>query len=113
MGKTVLASPASPSPDLRIYAHCLPEGGGGVGLVAINTGTAPQSVSIGAGGLAWVLTGELVDTREVRVNGRAPGLDAKGDLTGMDGVAASGSLSVPGQAIAFVSVPGAGNPACR
>ena len=30
MGTTVLASPASPSADLRIYAHCLPARKGGV-----------------------------------------------------------------------------------
>ena len=34
MGATVLAAPASPSPELRLYAHCLPARRGGVGLLA-------------------------------------------------------------------------------
>jgi heparanase len=113
MGARVLAAPASPSPDLRLFAHCLPEGRGGVGLVAINTGAAVQSVSIGATGQAWTLTGEPIDTREARVNGVVPGFDAKGQPTGLEGVPVKGALSVPAKAIAFLSVPGAANPACR
>jgi heparanase 1 len=106
MGTTVLASPRSPSPELRIYAHCLAGARGGVGLVALNTGTAPQSLAAGKQALGWVLTGQPLDTREVLVNGKAPKLE------GLDGVAVNGSLALPGEAIAFVAVPDAGNPAC-
>ena len=113
MGTTVLAAPASPSPDLRLYAHCLPAGKGGVGLVAINTGSAPQQIATGGRARAWVLTGQPLDTREVRVNGAAPGLDDRGGLTGLGGVEAGASLAVPGQSIAFIAVAAAGNPACR
>lgn len=114
MGARVLASPASPTPAVRLYAHCLPAGKGGVGLLAINTGETPQKVMTGAPARAWVLTGEPLDTREVRVNGMVPALTASGELSGLRGTEMRGqSLTVPGQAIAFVAVPGAGNRACR
>ena len=113
MGATVLASPKSPLPALRIYAHCLPGRPGGVGLVALNTGSAPQTLGVGRRATAWTMTGEPVDTRAITVNGRTPGLDAKGNLTGLAGARVAGSLRLPGQSIAFVAVPGAGNPACR
>ncbi|WP_214647874.1 hypothetical protein [Novosphingobium aerophilum] len=113
MGATVLAPPASPSPGLRLYAHCLPGKGGGVGLLAINTEASAQSLPLGTKGRSWVLTGQPLDTREVLVNGRVPALTASGNLSGLDGALLGASLTVPGQAIAFAALPGAGNPACR
>lgn len=113
MGTTVLAAPASPSPDLRLYAHCSPGRKGSVGLAAINLGASSQSVALGSRGRAWVISASPLDAKVVAVNGQAPGLDAAGRATGLEGVAVSGSVSVPGQSIAFVEVPGAGNPACR
>jgi heparanase 1 len=113
MGKTVLASPASASSDLRIYAHCLPAGKGSVGLVAINTGTAAQTVATGRKANAWIMTGQPLGTHDVQVNGNTPSFDAKGKLTGLDGVSANGSISAPAQAITFVAVTAAGNPACH
>ncbi len=113
MGSTVLAAPQSPSPELRLYAHCLPAGRGGVGLVAINTGAASQQVATGGRAQAWVLSGQPLDTRDARVNGNVPGLNPRGELTGLDAAEANGSIAVPGQSIAFLAVPSAGNPACR
>lgn len=113
MGATVLASPQSPSPALRLYAHCLPGRPGGVGLVALNTGAAPQTLGVGRRATAWTMSGEPVDTRVIAINGRTPGLDAKGNLTGLKGAPVAGALRVPGQSIAFAAVPGAANPACR
>lgn len=113
MGTTVLAAPPSPAPHLRLYAHCLPGRKGGVGLVALNTGTAPQALPVGRRATAWVMAGQPVDTRTILINGQTPGLSADGALTGLEGAAASGSLALPGQTIAFVAEPGAANPACR
>ena len=59
------------------------------------------------------MTGAPVDTRAIAINGRTPGLDAKGNLTGLAGARVAGALRVPGRSIAFVAVPGAGNRACR
>jgi len=104
MGTTVLASPNSPSPALRLYAQC---------LVALNTGEAPQRLKLGGKATAWTMTGQPIDTRNVRINGLEPGLAANGELTGLNGVAVGGNLAIPGHAIAFAAVPGANNPACR
>jgi heparanase len=113
MGTTVLAAPKSPSPALRLYAHCLAGKPGGVALMALNTGEAPQRLGLGGKGLAWTMTGQPVDTRDVLINGKAPGLDASGQLTGLGGASVAGQVSVPGQAIAFYVVPGANNPVCQ
>lgn len=113
MGATVLASPESPSPALRLYAHCQAGKPGSVAVMALNTGEAPQRLSLGGKGLAWTMTGHPIDTRAVLINGNAPGLDTTGALTGLGGKAVAGNVSVPGQSIAFYVVPGANNQACR
>ncbi|MBA4766127.1 MAG: hypothetical protein H2049_00655 [Porphyrobacter sp.] len=113
MGTTVLASPQSPSADLRLFAHCLKGETGGVAVLALNTGDAEQTINVGTKATAWVMTGAPVDTRSVKVNGTAPQVDEAGDITGLNGVAATGDLSVPGKSIAFVAVADAANAACR
>jgi heparanase 1 len=113
MGTTVLASPRSPSPALRLYAHCMAGKPGGVTVMALNTGEAPQRLSLGGKAQAWTMTGQPIDTRAVLINGKAPGLDASGELTGLGGSAVTGSVNLPGQSVAFYTVPGANNPACR
>lgn len=81
--------------------------------MALNTGEAAQQLNLGGKGLAWTMTGQPVDTRQVLINGNAPSLAANGDLTGLSGAVVAGKVTVPGQAIAFYSLPGAKNPACR
>ncbi len=113
MGTTVLAAPKSPSPDLRLFAHCLRGQPGGVGLLAINTGTSDQTLGVGAGALGWTITGEPIDTRNIKINGLTPGIDTRSNLTNLGGTPVAGSLSVPAQSIAFVAVRNAGNGACK
>jgi heparanase len=113
MGQVVLASPKSPSPALRLYAHCAAGPRGGVTVMALNTGEVPQQLNLGGKGLAWTMTGQPLDTRAVLINGKAPGLNATGQLTGLSGVAVAGSAKLPGQSIGFYTVPGANNPACK
>lgn len=113
MGTTVLASPRSPSPALRLYAHCLAGKPGGVAVMALNTGEAPQRLRLGGKARAWTMIGQPVDTRNVLINGHSPALDAAGMLTGLGGTAIAGSVTLPGKSVAFYAVPGANNPACR
>lgn len=113
MGTTVLASPASPTADLRIYAQCLPARRGGVGLVLLNTGATAERIALPGKAKAWIMTGKPLETRSILINGKAPSVDAHGALTGLDGVTLAGGIVVPGQAIAFAAIPGAANPACR
>ena len=86
---------------------------GGVTVMALNTGEAPQRLNLGGKGQGWTMTGQPVDTRSVLVNGKAPGVSGTGELTGLAGAALNGSVTVPGQAVGFYNVPGANNPACR
>ena len=113
MGSTVLGSPQSPSPAVRLYAHCLAGKSGGVAVMALNTGEAAQTINLGSKGLGWTLTGQPLDTRSVLVNGKAPALSADLKLTGLKGTAIAGKVTLPGQSIAFYAIPGAANPACR
>jgi heparanase len=113
MGTTVLASPKSPSPALRLYAHCQAGKPGGVTVMALNTGEAQQRLNLGGKGQGWTMTGQPIDTREVLINGKAPALDTSGQLTGLAGAPVAGSVTVPGNGIAFYSLPGANNAACR
>jgi len=112
MGTTVLSPPPAPA-GLRLYAQCLPQRGGGIGLVGINTGDAPQQLAIGAKALAWIMQAPSLDSHTVTVNGRQPRFAASGAFSGLEGAAVTGSISVPARSIAFVAVRGAGNAACR
>ncbi|MBK8631480.1 MAG: hypothetical protein IPN84_15190 [Sphingomonadales bacterium] len=113
MGQTVLASPKSPAPELRLYAHCLKGSKGGIGLLAINTGTAAQSLAVGDKASAWVMTGAPLDSKAVKVNGTQPSIDEEGEIDGLDGAPVKGTLSVPATSIAFVAVTDANNAACN
>jgi hypothetical protein len=108
MGSSVLAPPASPSPALRLYAHCLAGKPGGVGLVALNTGSAVQSLTLRQIALVWSLAGQSIETRRITINGTEPGIDTLGTLTGLDGARLTGAW-----AIGFAAIPGANNAFCR
>jgi heparanase len=113
MGRVVLDAPRSPSPDLRLYAHCLSRGRGGVGLLAINTGTSEQSINTGATGQRWTMTATPLDSKMVMINDASPAIDDNGRITGLDSSPVGSSVDLPGQSITFVAVPTAGNKACR
>ncbi len=113
MDKVVLASPRSPSPDVRLYAHCLRGSPGGVALLALNTGTVAQRLALGGRASVWTMTGTPIDTRSIKVNGNAPMMTSAGDIAGLDARPVGGRLALPGQSITFAAMPGAGNPACR
>lgn len=112
MGTTVLAPPAAPAPDVRVYAHCLAGVPGGVGLAAINLGGADQALPLGGEARVFLMQAAPLDSGTLTVSGAMPRLEADGSLSGLDGTAASGSVMLPGQSITFVALAGAGNPAC-
>lgn len=113
MGTTVLASPASPSENLRLYAHCLRDGSGGVGLAAINLGETEAVITPGNGAQVWQMSATALDSREVMINGASPRLGEDGELQGLDPVEADGELAIPAQSIAFIAAPNAGNATCE
>lgn len=113
MGARVLAAPAAPAKDVRLYAHCLPSGRGGVGLVALNTGETQQPLKVGYAFTRWVLTGQPLETRQVLINGKPARADEDGRLEGLDGEAGRNQLNLPARSATFISVPDAANAACR
>lgn len=113
MGTTVLASPARARPGLRLFAQCLRGTPGGVALLAMNSGTTPQRLSPGQGSI-WLMTADQLDRGDAKVNGVVPELARDGSISGLDAVAIRGGrVTLPGQSIAFIAVPGARNRACR
>ncbi len=113
MGTGVLAPPPSPGEAVRLFAHCLNGTPGGVGLAAINLGSAGTELPLGAEARLFVLQASPLDSGTLTINGTTPRLEADGALSGVEGVAASGSMTLPGQSITFVELRQAGNPACR
>lgn len=112
MGTKVLASPLSPSENLRLYAHCMPEVEGGIGLAAINLGSTPQTLNLGKGAQVWLLEAPSLDSTTVTVNGRAPLLQADGSLAGLKAAKAAASVRIPEKSVAYITQPRAGNAAC-
>lgn len=111
MGETVLSQPAPPSGDLRIYAHCLPTGEGGVGLAILNLGADGHELPLGSAASIFSLTAAELDSRTVMVNGAVPAMDDTGEITGLDPVETA-NLAIAPHSITFVSVPAAGNASC-
>lgn len=112
MGTKVLASPASPSAELRLYAHCLKGSAGGVAVAAVNFGGSAQPLPQMAGADAWVMTALPLDSETVSVNGRSPAMSDDGTISGLDSMAAAPTNTIPAQSVAFYVLEGAGNPAC-
>lgn len=114
MGEAVLDAGANQG-DLHVYAHCLRDSRGGVGLVAINLSrTARGSLHVPVGGQEYVLSADVLEGTAVRLNGR-PLRMAKGDrLPALSGKRMRpGVVAIAPTTIAFLSLPGANNPACR
>lgn len=113
MGPIVLATPQDRVDGLRVYAHCLPDLNGGVGLLAINAGEQEQTLAVAGEATAYVMQANDIYSEEVRVNGAVPQVDAVGRISGLAPHHAAGNLLVPARSIAFLSVPEAENPVCR
>ncbi|MCB2065619.1 MAG: hypothetical protein KDE15_03140 [Erythrobacter sp.] len=113
MGTTVLAPPTGMAPGLRVFAQCLPQGQGGVGLLVLNPTDAAINYDPGQPTRLWLLSPADDQLEDLLVNGHAPQADASGMLSGLDPVASSGPVSIGARSIAFMAVDAAHNPACR
>lgn len=115
MGTTVLDAGPSPSPNLYLYAHCLRNQPGGVGLLAINADRADsQELDVPTVSERYTLTArELLDNK-VDLNGSELKLGSNGDLPQLTGKPqASGQVKFAPASITFLAIPHAGNAACR
>jgi heparanase len=114
MGETVLdAGPAQPG--LHVYAHCLRDQTGGVGLVAINLDkTAPAALELATAAQRYTLTADELQSSTVKLNGRTLGMLPGDKLPPLTPVkAGKGKLTLAPASITFLAVPGAKSKACK
>ena len=118
MGTTVLDAGASPSPSLRLYAHCLRGQPGGVALLAINTDkAASHSVQLTTAGERYTLSTpsskNLQDTH-AELNGTELKLGADDEPPHLEGaVTQAGEITFAPATISFVAIPTANTPSCQ
>lgn len=115
MGTTVLDAGVSTSPDLYVYAQCLPHHPGGVTLLAINADTnSEKSIKIPSASERYTLTAPHLISKQVLLNGVALKLGENDSLPALNGFATpAGKVTLAPASISFFAVPGAGNAACR
>lgn len=115
MGATVLKPGASPTPNLHLYAQCLPNVPGGVTLLAINTDrNAPQTLDVSANSERYTLTAPEMEDSRVYLNGKELELGADDSIPSLTGVLThSGSIALPAASITFLAIAEANNPSCR
>lgn len=111
MGNKVLEV-ESPSPTLRLYAHCMKNKSGGVALAAINLSAAATQVRFIGKGKSYVLAG-TDENRSATLNGTLLALGHNDALPEMNGQSVDGSAAVAASGITFIALPGARAPACR
>jgi len=115
MGTTVLDPGPSPSPNLRLYAHCLPKQPGGVAVLAINADKESlQTLRVAAGAERYTLTAKQLLDPTVDLNGKQLELGVNDVLPALEGVPIpSGTVTLAPASITFLAFPKAENAACR
>jgi heparanase len=113
MGEVVLDA-APVKPGLHVYAHCLRNRPGGVGIAAINLDrTQTAALALSAPAERYTLSTDHLQSETVKLNGRP--LRLAGDqLPAIRGLkVAAGELTLAPASVTFFSVPTASNSACR
>lgn len=114
MGAQVLDAGRS-SPDLKLYAHCLPGHPGGVTILAINNSRIrPASIELPLASQRYTLTSRKLDSTSVELNGNELKLDADDELPSFRGdEVKKGNVDLPPTSITFLAVPEAENGDCK
>lgn len=113
MGSTVLDAGASKGP-LHVYAHCMRDRPGGVTVLAINTGSAPESLDVAGSALRYTLSAKKLEDGRVQLNGHDLAVGANGDVPALGGVrTAAGRVVLAPTTITFLAFGDASNPSCR
>ncbi len=115
MGTTVLDPGPSSSPDLHVYAHCLPGKSGGIAVLAINADrSGAHTVEAPLAGTRYTLTAKNLLDKTVDLNGTELKLGADDALPAMRGAKISaGTITLEPASITFLAFPEAGNASCR
>ena len=98
---------------LHVYAHCQRSMPGGVTILAVNLDAKPAALRVRGQADVYRLTAPELQSRSVLLNGRALALGPNDDLPAITPMRATGRVSLAPTSIAFITLPRAGNPACR
>ncbi len=115
MGTRVLDPGVPATANLYVYAHCLQGSRGGVAMAALNTSRdTPQTIRIPAAAGQYTLTSPELFSSTAMLNGQELKAGADGSLPGMKAAdVRAGAVKLAPLSITFLTVPAAGNPACR
>jgi len=114
MGTRVLDPGAEPDATLRIYAHCMKDGPGGVSVVALNIDKSSEHVITLPAGERYALTAPELLSESMMLNGKPLQAAEDGTLPAVTGQQTkAGEQKLPPASITFFTVRGAGNAACR
>lgn len=115
MGTTVLDPGPSPSPSLRLYAHCLRSRPGGVALLAINVSReASQSLGVPIASERYTLTAANLEDKTVELNGVRLELGSGDTLPALKGSwTPSGLVTLAPASSTFLALPSAHNASCQ
>jgi heparanase len=115
MGTTVLDSGVPIGSGLHVYAHCQRDTPGGVALLVINTDRdAPHALRLPTPSMRYTMDAAKLQNTDVRLNGRTLALGAGDALPAIAGAPASaGTVTFAPTTITLLTIPQAGNKACR
>lgn len=115
MGTTVLDSGVPIEPGLHVYAHCLRGIAGGVALLAINNDrNDARTLTLPDASERYTLDATILQGATVRLNGSTLSLESSDQLPRLAGVPMpAGSIALAPATITFLTIPEAGNRACR
>jgi hypothetical protein len=115
MGTTVLDSGVPIEAGLHVYAHCQRGTSGGVALLVINTDRiASQPLTLAKPSERYTLDAASLRAPTVWLNGATLALDDQDDLPPIMGASTpAGVLAFAPATISFLTIPEAGNSACR
>jgi heparanase 1 len=113
MGATVLDAGPAADPQVRLYAHCLPDKDGGVTLLAINASDRAITLDSDTSGESYVLSAPELETKNISLNGRTLSLDAHDAIPRIVGKRVKGEFKLSPRAIAFLAFRDANNPVCK
>jgi len=115
MGTTVLDSGVPIEIGLHVYAHCQRGSAGGVTLLAINNDrNHARTLTLPDASDRYTLDAVALQDEAVRMNGRTLSLENGNRLPRLTGVKmAAGPMTLAPATITFLTIPEAGNRACR
>jgi hypothetical protein len=115
MGTTVLDSGVPIANGLHVYAHCQRATSGGVTLLVINSDrNNARTLTLPDASLRYTLDAATLQDVTVRLNGSMLALDDGDRIPALTGVSmAAGAITLEPVTISFLTIPEAGDSACR